>query len=157
MEIYVIRHGKAHQDSDTGRDADRVLKKRGHNQAQWLARALRDQATPPGMVLSSPYARARQTAEHIWEMLGQPEQFDDRLGSDRSLSDAIDVLIDAREAGSVAVVGHNPTCARLVSALCNGLATMPGGHRTGEMAHIRIEGAELIGGGTLVDRLRMED
>lgn len=157
MRIYIIRHGKAEDQSGTGLDADRALRKRGHKQAQWLARTLGELPQSPGLVLSSPYVRARETAEPIWEALGQQAQFDDRLGADRSLSDAMDVLVDARGAEAVALVGHNPTCARLVSAICNGLTTMPQGHRTGEMALVEVTGEELVGAGTLIDRYRMPD
>lgn len=156
MLIYVMRHGKAEAESESGRDEDRVLKKKGHKQAQWLAQTLAAGSHTPALVLSSPYARARETATPIWEALAQQPQIDDRLGADRFLSDALDVLIDSRGAGVVALVGHNPTCAQLVSTLCNGLATMPGGHRTGEMALVRVEGDELIGQGELIGRLRMD-
>lgn len=156
MDIYVIRHGKAEEDSETGLDRDRVLRKKGHKQAQWIAEHLLQREPRPKLVLSSPYPRAKETAEPIWSSLGMQTQIDDRLGAERSLSDAIDVLLDARAAECVAIVGHNPTCARIVSALCNGLTTMPAGHRTGEVVHVRIEGEELIGCGVLLDRLRME-
>ncbi len=157
MHIYVIRHGKAEEDSGSGLDRDRVLRKKGHRQAEWLARVLTEREPVPKLVLCSPYERAMETAEPIWAAIGMQAQIDDRLGADRSLSDAIDVLLDARGSGCVAIIGHNPTCAQLVSTLCNGLTTMPGGHRTGEMAHVQIEADELIGGGVLVERLRMGD
>jgi len=157
MDIYVIRHGKAEEDSSSGLDRDRVLKKKGHKQAAWLAEVLRDRDPAPRLVLCSPYARAMETAEPIWEAIGMQSQIDDRLGAERSLSDALDVLLDARGSGCVAIIGHNPTCSRLVSTLCNGLTTMPGGHRTGEMVHVRIDGDELIGAGVELERLRLGD
>ncbi|MAO22697.1 MAG: phosphohistidine phosphatase SixA [Phycisphaerae bacterium] len=156
MDVYVIRHGKAEQDSQSGLDRDRVLKKKGHKQAEWIAEQLHTRDPKPALVLSSPYPRAKETAAPIWDALGMQAQIDDRLGAERSLSDMIDLLHDARGSGCVAIIGHNPTCARLVSALCNGLTTMPGGHRTGEVAHVRIDGDELIGGGSLIERFRME-
>ncbi len=156
MDIYVIRHGKAEEDSNSGLDRDRVLRPKGHRQAQWLAETIVGREAKPELVLSSPYPRARETAEPIWEALGMEAQIDDRLGADRSLSDMMDVLNDAKGSGCVAIVSHNPNCARIVSTLCNGLTTMPGSHRTGELAHVEVEGSELVGGGTLIERLRME-
>lgn len=156
MDIYVIRHGKAEEDSNSGLDRDRVLRPKGHRQAQWLAETIARRDVRPDLVLSSPYPRARETAEPIWEALGMEAQIDDRLGADRSLSDMMDVLSDAKGSGCVAIVSHNPNCARIVSTLCNGLMTMPGAHRTGELAHVRVDGGELVGGGELVERLRME-
>ena len=157
MDVYVIRHGKAEDSSESGLDRDRVLRKKGHKQAQWIAQVLVEREPRPLLVLSSPYARAIETATPIWDALGMDRQVDDRLGAERSISDTIDVLLDARGSGCVAVIGHNPTCARLVSTLCNGLTTMPGGHRTGEMAHVRIESEDLIGDGKLIGRLRLGD
>lgn len=157
MDIYVIRHGKAEDNSDTGLDRDRVLKNKGHKQAKWLADEIAKRETRPELVLSSPYPRARETAEPIWKALGMDAQIDDRLGAERSLSDMLDVLMDARGSSCVAIVSHNPNCARIVSTLCNGLMTMPAGHRTGELAHLQVSSSELVGNGKLIDRLRMGD
>ena len=155
MEIYIIRHGKAEVDSNTGMDFDRVLKKKGHKQAQWLADWIAERSPKPELVLSSPYARAKETAPPIWEVLGMEAQIDDRLGAERSLSDYFDVLEDAKGSSCVALVGHNPTCARAVTSLCTGLMAMPGGHRTGELAHVRIDRHDLFSGAELVERARM--
>lgn len=157
MDVYVIRHGKAEDQSESGFDRDRVLRKKGRRQSEWLADWLIHNGVRPDIVLASPYARAQQTSEPIWRCLGMDAQTDDRLGAERSLSDVIDVLHDACGVGGVALVGHNPNCARLVSALCRGLTAVPGGHRTGELAHVRIEGDGLIGDGTLIERVRMGD
>jgi len=157
MDIYVIRHGKAEEDSESGLDRDRVLRGKGHKQAQWLANEIANRDRKPELVLSSPYPRARETAGYIWDALGMEAQIDDRLGAERSLSDMLDVLEDARGSGSVAIVSHNPNCARIVSTLCNGLMTMPGAHRTGELVHVQVEGSELVGNGKLFGRLRLGD
>lgn len=157
MHIYVIRHGKAEEHSESGLDRDRVLKGKGHKQAKWLADEIAQREVRPELVLSSPYPRARETAEPIWAALGMNAQIDDRLGAERSLSDMLDVLMDARGSSCVAIVSHNPNCARIVSTLCNGLTTMPAGHRTGELAYVIVEDQELVGNGTLIERIRMGD
>lgn len=157
MLIYIIRHGKAQDSSESGRDEDRMLKKKGFRQAEAIGVYLGAHECPPEMVLCSPLIRARETAGPIWEALGQEEQVDDRLGTDRSLSDALDVLIDARGAKAIAIVGHNPTCARLVSLLTLGLSGAAASHRTGELAVVKIEGTELVGSGRLVEQYRLED
>ena len=123
----------------------------------FLADEIAQREMKPELVLASPYPRARETAEPIWEALGMNAQIDDRLGADRSLSDMLDVLMDARGSSCVAIVSHNPNCARIVSTLCNGLTTMPAGHRTGELAHVIVEDQELIGNGELLERMRMGD
>jgi len=157
MFIYIIRHGKAQDHSTSDRDEDRMLKKKGHRQGEAIGAYLADHEHPPMMVLSSPLIRARETAGPIWKALGQQEQVDDRLGTDRSLSDALDVLVDAQGADAIAIVGHNPTCARLVSLLTSGLSAAPRSHRTGEVFMIKVEDSDLVGNGILVEQFRLED
>lgn len=156
MEINVIRHGKAEDGSSSGLDRDRVLRPKGHRQARWLSERISEWERQPQLVLSSPYPRAVETATPIWEALGMEPQIDDRLGAERSLSDMLDVLRDAQGCASVAIVSHNPNCARIVSTLCSGLTSVPAGHRTGELARVRVEHSELVGNATLIDRMRMD-
>ena len=157
MLIYIIRHGKAQDTSESGLDRDRALRNKGHKQAQAIGTYLSEREDGPVFVLASPYLRAQETAKWIWEAMEQDEQTDDRLSAERGLSDALDVLIDLQGADSVAIVGHNPTCERLVGLLTQGLNPNPMGHRTGEVAVVRVQGSELVGQGELIERFRLDD
>lgn len=156
MIVYVIRHGKAHDSSESGLDRDRPLRKKGHKQSEAIGEFLKNSEQTPEIVVASPYLRARETAGAIWDALEQEPQIDDRLSADRSLSDMLDVVIDLQGADSVAIVSHNPNCARLVSLLTHGLSAIPGGHRTGEVAVIEVTGTSFVGEGELITKYRLE-
>ena len=81
MILHIVRHAKAEDESPTGQDADRPLRKRGHRQAEALGRFFAAEQPRPQLVLASPYQRARETAEHIWAALDILPQLDDRLAA----------------------------------------------------------------------------
>jgi phosphohistidine phosphatase len=69
MEIYILRHGIA-EDQNAAGDARRSLTDEGRRKLRRvLERAARANVSP-SLVLSSPYVRARQTAELAAEVLG---------------------------------------------------------------------------------------
>jgi 2,3-bisphosphoglycerate-dependent phosphoglycerate mutase len=78
--LYLIRHCET-----TGQAPDAPLTEAGHRQAADLARRLGDVGI--GRVVSSPYARAVQSAEPLAEWLGLPLESDPRL-RERALSSA---------------------------------------------------------------------
>jgi phosphohistidine phosphatase len=63
MELYLLRHGSAEERSSTGRDADRALSAEGVAGLQRVLELARRAGVQPSLILSSPYARAVQTAE----------------------------------------------------------------------------------------------
>lgn len=157
MRLYIVRHAKAEPDSETGRDADRPLRPRGHRQAETLGAFFAAESPSPAMVLSSPYLRARETAEHIWSALDLLPQFDDRLASGRSLDDYLDVINDLSGAPSAVIVGHNPLVARLVAVLTEGPTAPPLRHETARVVSLDLDPGAPIGGATFVGSFRPED
>jgi phosphohistidine phosphatase len=63
MELYLLRHGLSEERGATGRDADRTLTPEGIAKLQRVLDLARDAGVRPSLILSSPYARAKQTAE----------------------------------------------------------------------------------------------
>ena len=70
MEVYLLRHGIAHDDSPTGKDADRPLTEEGRRKLRDVMKAIANAGVKPDAIVSSPYLRARQTAEIAQEILG---------------------------------------------------------------------------------------
>src|SRR4051812_39406226 len=68
MKLYVMRHGPAEDDAPTGRDAVRVLSAAGRERVRQVAQALTDGGEFPFSILSSPLARALETAEIVAEV-----------------------------------------------------------------------------------------
>lgn len=121
MELYIIRHAEAAPAADGGAqtDAERPLTPGGIQQARALAAAFRGKKIELHLVLSSPFLRARQTAEellHDWPaprpQFGVFEEL--ALGGKRRK-----LLKALREHGvdKVAIVGHEPELGELTAFL----------------------------------------
>lgn len=63
MRIYVVRHGSAEDSAPSGKDFDRVLTAQGRERVRAVARLLAGRGEQPNAILTSPLARALQTAE----------------------------------------------------------------------------------------------
>lgn len=156
MLIWIIRHGKAEQDSPSGLDADRALRSRGTRQAQWLAEQLRSRSDAPRRVLSSPAIRARQTAQIVCDVLDLEIGFDARLRVDEPVGPVIDLLADLGRDDPelrIALFGHNPQLSILARAFGAGDLAL----RTGEAALMDLPGEMEPGAGALVALLRLEE
>ena len=116
----MLRHAEAEERSASGQDEDRGLTAAGLEQAKTVARGIAALAPSIAVVLTSPYLRARQTAEPVAEALGlSGARFSRALepGSDPEA-----VLSELEEAGeeSVLLVGHAPSLGRLLGRLVTG-------------------------------------
>jgi phosphohistidine phosphatase SixA len=110
--VFLVRH--AH--SDPGEPDDlRPLSARGREEARALGERLAAHETPPAIVLTSPLARARETAELIAQTTGAEVHADDRLGPGTTA----DLLRETLEglASPVAAVAHQPDCSEIALAL----------------------------------------
>ena len=63
MEIYILRHGNAEEGKSGMRDADRALTPEGATKLRSVLRRARAADVEPSIILTSPYRRARETAE----------------------------------------------------------------------------------------------
>jgi len=121
MEIWLLRHAAAEDRAASGRDADRTLTEDGHRRARDVGRGLAKLEPPITLVLTSPYARARQTAEAAARAL----RLDGKVRQTRALepdADPADVLSEVREekAEAVLLVGHEPHMGALLGRLVTG-------------------------------------
>lgn len=113
MDLILWRHADAH---DGVPDMPRALTERGHRQARDVAAWLRGRLPGDARILVSPAVRARQTAE----ALGRPFETVPELAPG---ADATAVLLATGwpdGAGTVLVVGHQPTLGLAVSFLVFG-------------------------------------
>ncbi len=161
MLLYIVRHGKAQRDSPSGRDSDRPLQPRGERQALWLGRLVAERRTDrrPGVILSSPFVRARDTARLLHQSLPMCElHFDESLELGGPPEDVVELINRHAAHDPVMVVGHNPQLESLLELLAHGLAGDAAELRTGECAVLEFKGARVAPGeGTLVETLRLED
>lgn len=123
MELYVVRHAVAHK-RDAERwpdDVERPLTPEGEEEFRVVARGLGHLVTSVDALLTSPLARAWQTAEILAGLEGWPEpKAFSALGPEVPPEGAALALEDYASAGAVAVVGHRPGLHELVSYLLTG-------------------------------------
>ncbi len=140
MELYFLRHGEAgNRQKLIVADTKRTLTASGRGEIEEVAKSLSRLKVKPDLIMTSPLARARETAEIIanaqklrnleqWEELkpeGNIQQFYDRLSKFKS---------DA----SLLVVGHEPNLTAMISEIIGA----PGGRlvlKKGGIARVRVD------------------
>jgi phosphohistidine phosphatase len=121
MEIWLLRHASAEDRADSGRDADRTLTEDGHRRAREVARGLASLDPKIELILTSPYWRARQTAEPAAEALRLSGKLRETraLEPDRDPSEILEEIV-AESVESVLLVGHEPHLGALLGRLVAG-------------------------------------
>ncbi len=116
--LYVLRHGKSKRGPEFDTDFDRTLAPRGQRDAPVVGKLLSSFNVPPQLIISSPAARARETAEMVAAELDDASlQFDEGFYGALSteLLQAVQQLPD--EIDSVLLIGHNPALEGLLDEL----------------------------------------
>jgi phosphohistidine phosphatase len=130
--ILLMRHAKAEPGVPGQKDFDRTLAQRGHDDSQRMGRALAKLGDVPGAIVSSPAARAKQTAEDAARAM----KFAGTIQFSRALYDApgeawlaaLKALPDS--ADSAMVVAHSPgieEAAALLAGAAPGAFDVPTG------------------------------
>ena len=117
VELYVLRHAHAgNPDEWTGDDAERPLSQKGRRQAERLGRFLAERGFTTDVILTSPKARAVQTAELVAGAIGARFETDHRLGGPLDL-DLLTALVTEARGTRVMIVGHDPDFSDLCASL----------------------------------------
>jgi phosphohistidine phosphatase len=144
MNLYILRHGIAVDPGspDYPHDADRPLTPKGERKLQQIAEAMQALELSFDLILSSPYVRARQTAEIIAEDLHDRKklEFTDCLvpgGNHKNLIDLINGLKPQPE--NVLLSGHEPLLSSLISLLISGTTRIPIEMKKGGLCKLSVE------------------
>jgi phosphohistidine phosphatase len=136
LELHLLRHAHAGDPLKwAGDDFDRPLSSRGAEQAEGLGRHLDGLGLRFDAIISSPLARASQTARLVADRLNAAVRIDDRLGGPLSLAIVEAILDDAGNPVRPVLVGHDPDFSELV-ALLTGAWSVP--MRKGSLARIDL-------------------
>jgi len=121
MEIYILRHGIAVERGTPGykKDGDRPLTEDGERKMWQIAKAMLGMDVQFDLILSSPYIRAKRTAEIVAETLGQDVTLTHALLPDANMANLVAEINDERPQ-RVLLVGHEPDLSGLVSVLICG-------------------------------------
>jgi phosphohistidine phosphatase len=144
MNVFILRHGLAVEPGSAGfaKDADRPLTAKGERKLWKIGEAIEELEICFDWVLSSPYVRARQTAEIIAEALGVSKklEFCEALtpaGSPAKLIETVDAQTPPPE--NVLLVGHEPYLSELISLLISGSRDLPLTMKKGGLCKLAVE------------------
>ena len=126
LDLYILRHGIAvDADAQSPSDFDRALTPEGEKKVRCIAKAIRTMGLSFDLILSSPYVRARETAEIVATTLAAHKKLAlrDSLGVEENPRELIAELTGLTPAPeSLLLVGHEPFLSTLVSFLITGTA-----------------------------------
>lgn len=125
MDLYLLRHAIAVEHGAPGyeKDSNRVLTPKGTKKMRRAAEGMQAMELSFDIILSSPFARARQTAEIVAEVFDAMKslEFTDSLavgGDPEELIGLINTKYSAVQ--SFLLVGHEPYMSSLISLLVAG-------------------------------------
>lgn len=119
MNLYLIRHAIAEEESPSGEDSQRALTDKGAKKMRNIAKGLKTLGVEFDYILTSPYVRAQQTAEILGDVFKMKKRV---VPSDNltPIGDPDQLLAEINEkytVNSLAIVGHEPYLSILVSLL----------------------------------------
>jgi phosphohistidine phosphatase SixA len=155
ITLLLLRHAHAGDSARwEGDDAVRPLTDKGRRQAERLARLLAATGEGPDLLITSPLARAAQTAEIVARVLGVRVLADARLAGPLDPGVVTRILADAGAAERPCIVGHDPDLSGLLGEL-TGATTLA--MRKGALARVDLPGRVLEPGGGVLRYLLPPD
>jgi phosphohistidine phosphatase len=150
VEILLLRHGIAEDARPGQADADRALTREGKQKLRALLRRLARAGVRPSLVLTSPYLRARQTAEIARDVLA-PEAMivpARALAPGSTPQEAWEEIRLYSNQPAVLCSSHEPLCSELAAFLL-GAPGLRIDFKKGALMRIDTEGASPRPGGAL--------
>jgi phosphohistidine phosphatase len=144
MNLYLLRHGIAAEPGAAGYepDSERPLTAKGESRLRDAVRAMKGLDLSFDLILSSPYLRAKQTAEIIAKNLKLRKKMaicDDLIpnGNPRLLIQQLNQLRPEPE--NVLLVGHEPYLGKLVALLAAGNTSLEIDFKKGGLCKLEAE------------------
>lgn len=155
MHVFLMRHADAVSPEGWRKgDSSRPLSDQGRDRLDKAIPRLRESGFSVDEVLTSPFARAQDTAARVASALRKTPEPVPSLAAGCTFRAYRDLLRQKSEAASVLVVGHMPEIAVAASHLSGEPSFLENGLSPGEI--VSIEAGE-DGRGTLNWRRRLED
>ncbi len=137
MDVYFLRHGEAGDGNQwKGDDSTRPLTEIGVELMRKEAETLQRLKLKVDSLISSPYVRARQTADAIASTFGVPVEEDAHLAPGCTAKAIADVLHDHKSQEHVWLVGHEPSWSAIVGEAIGGADVVM---KKGAVACIRLK------------------
>jgi phosphohistidine phosphatase len=140
MNLYLIRHAIAEEESPSGEDSQRELTDKGAKKMRLIAKGLRTLGVDFDLILSSPYVRAVQTAEILSEVFKKKKfVLSDHLTPMGDIDLLIAEINEKYSVNSLAIVGHEPYLSGLVSLLTAGGSPVEMTFKKGGVCHLSTD------------------
>ena len=144
MNIFILRHGIAVDRGTKGfqNDSERPLTAKGKRQLRKSAAAMKRMKLRFDLILSSPYERAKRTAEIVAEELKLKKRLklSDALKSDSSPETMISQIANLKPMPkNLLLVGHEPYLSHLISRLVSGNGNMAMDFKKGGLCKLEVE------------------
>jgi phosphohistidine phosphatase len=124
MKIYLIRHSNAVDPGTPGYEDDstRPLTEKGRDKMDRIASALQVLGLKPDLIVSSPYVRARETAEIVAKVLKYKKDlaFCEELVPMGDADEVIGEINEKYNVDELVLVGHEPSMSTLIGTLTAG-------------------------------------
>jgi len=142
MNLFLLRHGLAVERTIPGfkLDRDRPLTSGGRKRIRRVATLLHKVQGSFDVILTSPYVRARQTAEIVADRLGGAKKLEisEHLGPGKSFGGLMQELNHRAGLESILLVGHEPDLSQLISMLVTGKPGLPVELKKGGLCKLEI-------------------
>jgi len=154
MNLYVVRHAIAIQRGTPGfeDDSQRSVTDQGRQKMIGITHGLKQLETQLQAVVSSPYVRARETAEILAEGLGfrvGAIEFSDALLPMADPAELLKEINAQHQVDNLAVVGHEPHLSSFISILLTGNLDMIVNLKKGGVCLMTLESSSPGGEATL--------
>lgn len=144
MKMYFLRHGVAvESDEWQGDDATRPLTSDGRKAMEREAKAIAQMEIEPELLITSPLARAKETAAIAGEELKMEPIEDKRLAGGFGMQALSQILREHADARSIMLVGHEPDFSGVIGELIGGGRVEI---KKGGLARVDVDGASLQSG-----------
>jgi phosphohistidine phosphatase len=119
MEIYLLRHGIAENGRPGSKDADRALVEEGREKLKRVLSRAREAGVKPGVILSSPYRRALETASIAAQSLAYHGKIvqTPALVPDASPHQVWEEIRARRDESAILLASHEPLMSATVALL----------------------------------------
>jgi phosphohistidine phosphatase len=157
MKLYIVRHAIALPHGAPGiRDDDRTLTKEGIRKMRQVAAGLRRLNYVPGLLLSSPLIRARQTAEILLKEFGKDVKM--RISPALAPSGSRTALYHeiahyAKQLDSLMIVGHQPSLGEIAGEIAWGSPENYVDLKKGSFCAIDVKSVQGIPRGSMISLL----
>lgn len=141
MKIFFLRHGAAvERDEWEGDDAARPLTADGRKAMEREAKTIAQLEIEPDIIITSPLARAKETAAIVAGQLKMKPVEDARLAGDFGANALTQILREHADAQAVMLVGHEPDFSRTIGELIGGGRMHV---KKGGLVRVDVDGASL--------------